>query len=68
MNNGNLKFGKESDFSDLEKKYIIISDEKKIYTILLYFNKKFYDVIEKNIYTNLSDNFRGKRTIWIDLL
>jgi len=68
MNNGNLLFGRESDFSDLEKKYIIIFDEKSIYTILLFFNQKYYDIYEKKIYSNLSDNFQGKRTIWIELL
>ncbi len=67
-NNGKLFYGTTKDFPDLEKKYIIISDEQKIYTILVYFNQKYIDVIEKKIYNNLSDNFRGKRTIWVDLL
>jgi serine/threonine protein kinase len=66
--NGNLLYGTQKDFPDLERKYIIITDENKVYTILLYFNQKYYDVYENKLYQNLSDNFQGKFTIWIDLL
>ena len=63
-----LQFGREDQFSDLERNYVIILDEKQVYTVLLYYNTEYLDTTNNQIYKNLTDNFRGKRSIWVKLL
>jgi len=65
---GKLKFGKKDQFSDLEGNFVIIIDDKQVYTILLYYNTEYFDTTNNQIYKNLTDRFRGKRSIWIKLL
>ncbi len=66
-NLGRLTFGKKGNYSEIEGKYVIILDEQRIYSLLLYHDQKYFDVMGNDIYDDLSENFRGKREIWIDL-
>jgi len=65
---GKLIFGRKDQFTNLEETYVIILDEEQIYTILLYYNNEYFDTINKQTYSSLSDRFRGKRSIWTKLL
>jgi hypothetical protein len=65
---GKLTFGRQEQFSDPEGAYIIIVDEKQIYAVLLFYNSEYFDTTAKQTYNSLSENFRGKRSIWIKLL
>ena len=67
-NLGRLTFGRKGDYTEIEGKYIIILDGQQIYTLLLYYDKKYFDVMENDIYDDLSKKFRGKREIWVNLL
>ena len=65
---GWLTFGLRDDFFKPQGKYIIILDEHKVYTLLYYYRNVYYDIYDKQTYTDLSQNFKGKRNIWIELL
>jgi serine/threonine protein kinase len=65
---GKLTFGRKDQISDLEETYVIIFDEKQVYTILLYYNAEYFDTNNNQNYNSLSEKFRGKRSIWIKLL
>jgi hypothetical protein len=65
---GKLTFGRQDQFSDLERTYVIIIDEKQVYTILYYYHSEYFDTMSNQRYKSLSENFRGKRSIWIKLL
>jgi class 3 adenylate cyclase len=65
---GILEFGRKDQFSDLERTFVIIFDETQVYTTLLHYNTEYFDTTNKQIYKNLADRFRGKRSIWIKLL
>ena len=68
QNQGKLKFGRKDQLSNPDGAYVIISDEKQVYTILFYYNSKYFDTMNNQTYESLSDRFRGKRSIWINLL
>ena len=65
---GILKFGRKNQFTDLDRSYVIILDDKQIFTILLYYHAEYFDTTNNQTYTSLSDKFRGKRSIWTKLL
>jgi serine/threonine protein kinase len=64
---GKLKFGRQDQFSNPEGSFIIISDENQAYNVLYFHNAEYFDTVDNQIYKNLSDKFRKKRTIWIKL-
>jgi len=65
---GKLKFGRKNQFTDLDGIYVIILDDMQIYTILLYYHAEYFETMNDQTYTRLSDKFRGKRSIWTKLL
>ena len=67
-NLGRLTFGRRGNYAEIEGKYIIILDGQQIYTLLLYLNQRYFDVMGDGIYDDLSKNFRGKIEIWVNLL
>jgi hypothetical protein len=64
---GLLTYGQRGDFYKLDDKFVVIVDENKIYAIFLFHNDKFLNTRNQQQLDDLS-NFRGKRTIWIELL
>jgi hypothetical protein len=65
---GELKFGRRASFTDLENKYVLVLDEQKIYTVLLFKDEKYIDLKDQIIVNDLSNLYKGKRTIWIEQL
>ncbi len=66
--NGYLVFGKKADFFNLDNKIIIVVDDRKIHSILIYKDSMFIDFNKNEKYLDLSKYYKGKRTIWIELL
>ena len=66
QNQGKLTYGNKSDFYNLENKIVIILDEQKIHSVLLYQNEKYIDNVNKKVYNDLSA-FLGNRVIWVEL-
>jgi len=66
--NGILIFGKQDEFFNLDNKFLIIIDEEKIYSVLMYDNSWYIDFKKNEKYLDLSKYYKNKRTIWIELL
>jgi hypothetical protein len=64
---GILAFGEQSDFFTPENKYVVVYDENKIHTVLLFYKEKFIDQADFERYDDLSLTFRGKNIIWIEI-
>ena len=62
---GVLDFGRRGDFGNGRDCYIAIFDEKIVENILYYDGNHYQSLKNDRTYLTLSDNFRGKRQVWI---
>jgi class 3 adenylate cyclase len=64
---GELVIGNKDNYANLDNKIVIIVDEEKIYSVLIYKDSLFFDYVKREKYPDLSKYYKGKRTIWIEL-
>jgi len=64
---GKLAYGKRDQFFNEDDKYILIIDQSKIHDVLYYKDGVFTSVDNRATYTSLSEHFKGKIDVWVEL-
>ena len=64
---GRLDYGQAERFQDRNDKYVIIIDKSKIYAVFQHRNGRFTNLRSGDRLTSLSDVFKGKIAVWVEV-
>ncbi|MEA2029976.1 MAG: hypothetical protein U9N55_00035, partial [candidate division Zixibacteria bacterium] len=63
---GRIIFGTKSDLDSIEKSYVAIVDSDSVWGVFLFDGEKYTEISSGREVEDLSDDFQGKRQIWIE--
>jgi hypothetical protein len=62
---GTLSYGRKSDFGSGKDCYVVVFDDDQVIVFLLFDGVQYRTMDDKELYTDLSDDFKGRRQVWI---
>ncbi len=62
---GTLTYGRKSDFGNGIGSYVAVFDDAQIIAFLLFDGVQYRTLDDRGLYSNLTEEFRGRRQVWI---